>query len=262
MSAAVAGMSAAVGAAGSALGRWRGPILLVAGLLTLWQLLYLAVGDVALRSPFETVRFTIELFGRESFWPNLAETAKAFAVALVISIALGLAIGFVLGFYRLAGAVFEPMLVAFYSIPKLTLYPIVLLAFGLGMPAKIAFGVIHGVVPVALFTIAAVANVKPVLIKTGRVLGFGAFDMVTQVLFPAALPEIFSGVRIGFALTLIGTLLGEMFASQRGLGYMLMNAIGLHNVDIIMSVTFMITVFAATVSAVLLAVDRRLHRRG
>ena len=68
-------------------------------------------------------------------------------------------------------------------------------------------------------------------------------------------------MRIGFALTLIGTLLGEMFASQRGLGYMLMNAIGLHNVDIIMSVTFMITVFAATVSAVLLAVDRRLHRR-
>jgi NitT/TauT family transport system permease protein len=259
-------MSALMSAAGSVgvreLGRWRGPILLVTGLLVLWQLLYLVVGDVALRSPLETVRFTIELFGRDSFWPNLTETAKAFAVALVISIVLGLAMGFLLGFYRLAGAVFEPMLVAFYSIPKLTLYPIVLLAFGLGMPAKIAFGVIHGVVPVALFTIAAVGNVKPVLIKTGRVLGFGAFDMVTQVLFPAALPEIFSGIRIGFALTLIGTLLGEMFASQRGLGYMLMNAIGLHNVDIIMSVTFMITVFAATVSAALMAVDRRLHRRG
>ena len=93
-------------------------------------------------------------------------------------------------------------------------------------------------------------------------LGFGAFEMVRQILFPAALPEIFTGLRIGFALTLIGTLLGEMFASQRGLGYLLMNAIGLHNVDLIMSVTFMITVFAAAVSAALLAVDRRLHRRG
>jgi NitT/TauT family transport system permease protein len=245
----------------SALYAWRGPVLLVAGLLAAWQLLYLAVGDVALRSPAETVRFTIELLDRESFWPNLTETAKAFGIALTISIVLGLAIGFALGFHRLAGEVFEPMLVAFYSIPKLTLYPIVLLAFGLGMPAKIAFGVIHGVVPIALFTIAAVGNVKPVLIKTGRVLGFGAYDMVAQVLFPAALPEIFSGIRIGFALTLIGTLLGEMFASQRGLGYMLMNAIGLHNVDIIMSVTFMITVFAATGSGVLLAIDRRLHRR-
>jgi NitT/TauT family transport system permease protein len=244
------------------LSAWRGPILLVAGLFAAWQALYLVVGDVALRSPAETLRFTFELFGRDTFWPNLSETAKAFAVALAISIALGLAVGFALGFHRLAAAVFEPMLVAFYSIPKLTLYPIVLLAFGLGMPAKIAFGVIHGVVPIALFTIGAVQNVKPVLIKTGRVLGFGAYDMVAHVLFPAALPEIFTGIRIGFALTLIGTLLGEMFASQRGLGYMLMNAIGLHNVDIIMSVTFMITVFAASVSGLLLAVDRRLHRRG
>jgi NitT/TauT family transport system permease protein len=60
---------------------------------------------------------------------------------------------------------------------------------------------------------------------------------------------------------LIGTLLGEMFASQRGLGYMLMNAIGLHNVDVIMSVTFLLTLFAAVVSSILLGIDRRLHRR-
>jgi NitT/TauT family transport system permease protein len=105
-----------------------------------------------------------------------------------------------------------------------------------------------------------VQNVKPVLIKTGRALGFGWRDMVLHVLFPAALPEIFTGLRIGFALTLIGTLLGEMFASQRGLGYMLMNAIGLHNVDVIMAVTFLITVFAAVVSGILIVVDRRLHR--
>ena len=113
------------------------------------------------------------------------------------------------------------------------------------MPAKVAFGVIHGFVPIALFTIGAVQNIKPVLIKTGRVLKLGWREMVMHVLFPAALPEIFTGLRIGFALTLIGTLLGEMFASQRGLGYMLMNAIGLHNVDVIMAVTFLITVFAA-----------------
>jgi NitT/TauT family transport system permease protein len=85
--------------------------------------------------------------------------------------------------------------------------------------------------------------------------------MVTRILIPAALPEIFTGLRIGFALTLIGTLLGEMFASQRGLGYMLMNAIGLHNVDVIMSITLMLVVFAAVVSSILLAVDRRLHKR-
>jgi NitT/TauT family transport system permease protein len=242
------------------IGDWRGSIILIVGIVAVWQLLYGIVGDVALRSPLETVEYTATLLTRDTFWPHLAETAEAFAVALVIATVLGLALGFALGFHRLAGDVLEPVLVAIYSVPKLTLYPIVLLAFGLGMPAKVAFGVIHGFVPIALFTIGAVQNVKPVLIKTGRVLGFGWRDMVLHVLFPAALPEIFTGLRIGFALTLIGTLLGEMFASQRGLGYMLMNAIGLHNVDVIMAVTFLITVFAAVVSGILIAVDRRLHR--
>jgi NitT/TauT family transport system permease protein len=242
--------------------RWRGSLMLIAGILVLWQSLYAIVGEVALRSPAETLEYTAALLARESFWPHLAETAKAFAAALAISIILGLAVGFALGFHRLTNDVMEPVLVAVYSVPKLTLYPIVLLAFGLGMPAKIAFGVIHGFVPIALFTVGAVQNVKPVLIKTARVLKFSWFDMVSKVLFRAAVPEIFTGLRIGFTLTLIGTLLGEMFASQRGLGYMLMNAIGLHNVDVIMAVTFLLTVFAAVVSGILLAIDRRLHRRG
>jgi NitT/TauT family transport system permease protein len=241
---------------------WRGPALLLIGLLALWQGLYVVIGEVALRPPLATVRFAIDLFSRPSFWPNLQETATAFGVALVIAVVVGITIGLALGFSRLASDVFEPMLVAIYSLPKLTLYPILLLVFGLGISAKIAFGAIHGIIPIALFTINAVRNVHPVLIKTGRVLKLSPWRMVWRVLLPAALPEIFTGLRIGFALTMIGTVLGEMFASQRGLGYMLMNAIGLHNVDIIMAITLLLTVFAAAVSAVLLAIDRRLHRRG
>ena len=88
----------------------------------------------------------------------------------------------------------------------------------------------------------------------------GSFDLVRSVLFPAALPEIFTGLRVGFSLTLIGTLLGEMFAAQRGLGYLLMNAIGLHNVDLIMAVTLLLIAFAAIISSALLAIDHQLHR--
>ncbi|MBI1778397.1 MAG: ABC transporter permease subunit [Proteobacteria bacterium] len=213
-----------------------------------------------MRSPLETIRFTQRLVSTDSFWPHLSESLRAFSAALAIAVGLGLAIGFWLGFSRLAGDVLEPMLVALYSIPKITLYPIVLLAFGLGMPAKIAFGAIHGIIPIALFTINAVRNVKPILIKTGRVFALSRSEMVASVLFPAAAPEIFTGFRVGFSLTLIGTLLGEMFAAQRGLGYLLMTAIGLHNVDVIMSVTFLLVLGAASVSSLLLAIDRRLHR--
>jgi len=133
--------------------------------------------------------------------------------------------------------------------------------FGLGMSAKVAFGAIHGIIPVALFTITAVQNIRPVLVKSARMMRLDPLDMVRRILLPAALPEIFTGLRIGFSLTLIGTLLGEMFASQRGIGFLLMNAIGLHNIDLIMALTFLISLFAGAASFILLFLDRRLYAR-
>jgi NitT/TauT family transport system permease protein len=236
-------------------------LLLIVAIVAIWQVLYWWIGEAALASPAATVRYAIRLFGSETFGPHLRETALAFAAAYVLAVAIGLAVGFWLGFHRLSGEVLEPMVVAVYSLPKVTLYPILLLAFGLGISAKIAFGTLHGVIPIILFTLSAVRNVRPILIKTGRVLKLTPLQMVRSILFPAALPEIFTGLRVGFALTLIGTLLAEMFASQRGLGFLLMNGIGLHNVELIMAITLMIVAFAAAVSTLLLHVDHRLHRR-
>ena len=237
----------------------RNTAILIGGLFLFWELAYLAVGEVALRSPWETIQFLGQLMRTDIFWLHLADSAKAFAVALTIAVVLGLLIGFALGLHRLSGDAMEPMLVALYSIPKITLYPIILLAFGLGISAKIAFGAIHGIIPVALFTLSAVRNIRPILIKTGRVLKLSPPVMVRSILFPAAVPEIFTGIRVGFSLTLIGTVLGEMFAAQHGLGYLLMNGISLYNVDLIMAVTFLLVVFAASVNTLLLAIDRRLH---
>ncbi|HXP73979.1 MAG TPA: ABC transporter permease subunit [Stellaceae bacterium] len=236
-------------------------LVLVVGLVIGWQILFEIAGENALAPPLETVTYLLQLLSTAAFWGHLLETARAFAMALALSILLGLATGFTLGLHRFSGEVAEPILVAFYSVPKITLYPIVLLAFGLGMPAKVAFGTIHGIVPIAIFTMNAVRAVSPVLLKTGRVLKLGPWEMVRAVLFPAALPEIFTGLRVGFSLTLIGTLLGEMFAAQKGLGYLLMTAIGLQNVRVIMAVTLFLVLFAASVSTLLVVIDRRLHRR-
>ncbi|HTK00095.1 MAG TPA: ABC transporter permease subunit [Bordetella sp.] len=239
----------------------RNTLTLLVAVVVLWQLLYWMVGDVALRSPAQTLEFTLRFVTTEQFAGHLAETARAFGMALVLAVVIGLGIGFTLGGHRFLGEVFEPMLIALYSIPKITLYPILLLAFGLGISSKVAFGTIHGVIPIALFTINAVRNVRAVHLKTGKVMALSPLDMVTRIIFPSALPEIFAGLRIGFSLTLIGTLLGEMFASQRGLGFLLMSAIGLHNVDLIMTLTLLLTLFAGTASVILLAINQRLRSR-
>lgn len=235
-------------------------LILIAALLIGWQLLFEIAGAQAMTPPLETFRYLGQLLTTDTFWGHLAETAQAFFFALVLAVLLGLAIGILLGAHRFASEVVEPMLVAFYSIPKITLYPIILLAFGLGLPAKVAFGTIHGIVPVAIFTLTAVRNINPILLKTARALRLRLWKVVVSVLLPAALPEVFTGIRIGFSLTLIGTLLGEMFGSQRGLGYLLMTAIGLQNVQLIMAVTLLIVLFAASVSSLLIVIDHRLHR--
>ena len=153
------------------------------------------------------------------------------------------------------------MLVASYAIAKITLYPILLLMFELGLSAKVAFGVIHGVIPIALFTTAAIRHIRPAFLKNGRTMGLGGWDMAWRILSPAAMPDIFAGLRVGFSLTLIGTLPGEMFASLRGIRFLLMNAIGRHKIDPILSLTFMPTVFAGAASIGQLALNRRLRWR-
>jgi NitT/TauT family transport system permease protein len=234
-------------------------LMLIGGPLIAWQILFEIAGENALAPPIATFRYLGQLLGTADFWSNVAATGMAFLFALMLSLVLGLLIGLAFGLHRFSGEVAEPMLVSFYSIPKITLYPIVLLAFGIGMPAKVAFGAIHGIVPMAILTMTAVRTIRPVLLKTARVMRLTQWDIARSIIIPSALPEIFTGIRVSFALTLIGTLLGEMFGSQRGLGYLLMTAIGLANVRMIMAVTLLLVLFAATVSVALLAVDRRLH---
>jgi NitT/TauT family transport system permease protein len=237
-------------------------LFLVIGLLILWQIIFWAVGRNALLPPGETILYLGKLLQTARFWGHIAETGMAFVIALLIAVVAGLAIGLALGINRTAAEVFEPFLLAGNSIPKIALYPIVLLIFGIGMPAKIAFGAIHGVVPVAIFTLTACGSVPPVLIRTANSMRLTRWDMIRSVLLPAVLPDIFSGIRLGFSLTLIGTILGEMFGSQRGLGYLLMTAIGLQNIQVIMSVTLLLVIVAATVNGLLLYQDRRLRNPG
>lgn len=235
--------------------------LLLAAILALWQATHMIAGEVAISAPLETAQFALELLGRPRFWPHVVESLAAFLYALVISWAGGVGIGVWLGAHRLSGEVAEPMLVALYSLPKVTLYPLILLIFGLGMTAKVAFGAIHGIIPVAVFAMNAVRNIKPVYVKTAKTMSLSPLQAASTVLIPACLPEVVSGLRVGFSLTLLGVLIGEMFASKRGLGFQIMNAINLSDVRTMMAVTLMLFVFAAAANAALLALDRRLHRR-
>jgi NitT/TauT family transport system permease protein len=238
----------------------RGPLLLTVTLLVTWQLLHQWAGDTALTAPVPTLEHLWEMIGQKRFVPHVKETGLAFLQALVISWFGGVGIGVLLGGHKLTGEVAEPILVGIYSLPKITLYPVILLLFGLGMSAKVAFGALHGIIPVALFTMNAVRNINRTYLRAGRSMRLTPAQMAWRIMIPATLPEIFTGLRIGFSLTLLGTMLGELFASQRGLGFLLMTAIDLNDVQTILAIAVLISLFAVGANSILLAIDKRLHR--
>jgi NitT/TauT family transport system permease protein len=233
---------------------------LIAVLLVLWQALFLVFGPRVLTPPWTTFANAWDMLKIPEYWPDMAESARAFLIALLIAFGLGIVGGILIGTWRACSEVLEPLLVNLNTIPKVAIYPVILLIFGLGIWAKVVFGALHGVVPIMISSIGAVRNVNPIYVRCGRAMHLSRWQMVRRIWAPACIPEIFSGLRLGFSLTLLGTIFGEFFASQKGVGFLLMNAIDLRNVPTIMSLILILVVFALLGNSALLTIDRRLHR--
>ena len=237
------------------------PLIVAIVIVACWQVLHLTVGDGSLSSPWSTLTELVHMLGTQAFWSNATETAKALGLALVIALAGGILLGVLLGVNRLSSIVAEPILLNLYSLPKVTLYPLVLLVFGLGLSAKVAFGVMHGLIPILMFTMNAIRQMRPVYLRASLTMRLPLHRTILHVVLPAVFPEIVSGLRLGFSLTLLGVLIGEMFASQRGLGYLLTSAMNLGDIRTIMAVALFLTLFALLCNGLLLMANRRLNHR-
>jgi len=221
-------------------------------MLALWQAIGSWTRGVAVSPPLQTLLYLFDLLRTWMFWDQAAATLAAFLAAFALSALIGLGLGLLFGVRRFTGEVAEPILAGFYTIPKVTLYPVVLLIFGLGMSAKVAFGVMHGLVPMTLFTLGAVRGLPPVLIRTAKVLRLSPGRTMLWVLVPACLPDIVNGLRISFSLSLLGVLIGEMFSSQRGLGFLLVSGMAQHNVPLSTAVVTVIVIVSIAANALML----------
>jgi NitT/TauT family transport system permease protein len=126
---------------------------------------------------------------------------------------------------------------------------------------RTTFGAMHGVLPVALLTMSAIRNIPRVYWKSAQALHLSRRQTLLTVLFPATLPEVVAGLRIGFTLTLLGVLLAEMFAAKHGLGSLIINAMQLLQGEEMLSVAVVLFAFAAVANALLLWIEHQLHRR-
>jgi NitT/TauT family transport system permease protein len=114
---------------------------------------------------------------------------------------------------------FMPIVLLLYGLPQITILPIIILLFGIGPASKIAFGVTHGIFPIAIAVIAGVRNLKPILLISAHSMGASSWHMLRYVIFPHMIPSFFAGLRLGMTGVLLGVLLAELYVSTAGIGY-------------------------------------------
>jgi NitT/TauT family transport system permease protein len=230
-------------------------VILIAGLVIVWAIAAQFAGRDALATPFETLERTGELLVNPGFWKDLAVSGRTLAIAFVFVLVIGLGLGLLIGSSRLASDVADPLLGSLYSIPKITLYPIILLFFGLSLSATVTFAAIHGIFPLMIFTIAGLRKVPDTYYRTAQTLRLRRTQTIVSILLPAALPEIVAGIRVGFSTTLLGTIIAELFASTAGAGSRLIRATEIHDVTDIMAITLVLFVFAFFANSLLMKLE-------
>lgn len=134
---------------------------------------------------------------------------------------LGITLGLLVGWFRAVEDAVDPLVAAIFPIPKSALFPLFILWFGLGETSKVMTILIGVLFLVLINTVTGVKAIDPVLLKAARDLGANQFQIFTKVVIPGALPNIFTGLRLGAGTALILVFITEIEATKAGLGFLL-----------------------------------------
>ena len=147
---------------------------------------------------------------------TLARLACAFALAAVPGVLLGL----LMGIARPVRAAIEPYIAFIFPVPKIALLPFLLIILGVGEPAFVLTGATSAFFQIVISTLGGVQTLDPRLLEAGRNYGAHGARLFWKVILPAALPSIFTGLRLGLGLALVSLVAVEFIAAKSGLGHL------------------------------------------
>jgi NitT/TauT family transport system permease protein len=200
------------------------PLLMATVALLIWEFgVRLAhVPEVILPSPSAIAKILFakhEILLRHAL-PTLLESAGGFALASI----LGVSLAILLSYSRIAREALYPNLVFFQLIPKIALAPLFIIWLGIGSESRLAFSVFISFFPIVIATIAGFSSVDKNMVRLCKSLTASEWQVFTSVKFPAALPSIFSGMKVAMTMAIIGVIIGEFITAQQGLGYLIVFA--------------------------------------
>ena len=200
----------------------RGCISIFAGLL-IWEILarLLLENELLIPPPSSVAR---------SFW-NLATTGKLnqhfvatlieFVCGFATACVIGVILGYLMGMYKWFDEIMDPWIATLYSIPIITVVPLIIIWCGIGIVSKVVVVFKITAVAIILNTAAGIKNLDPVWLELAKSLRLSGWETTCKIRLPGALPFIITGMRLGVGRALLGVVVAELMAANAGLGYLL-----------------------------------------
>ncbi|MBC9225606.1 ABC transporter permease subunit [Aeromicrobium sp. 636] len=154
-------------------------------------------------------------------WRHVSASLTRSVIGFALAIATAIPLGASIAWYRPVREFFTPVLELFRNTAALAILPVFMLILGIGETSKIAIVLYACFFPILLSTIAGVATVDPQLLRSARVLGLSPVTTFRKVVFPAAVPTIFTGIRISGAAAILVLIAAEMIGATAGLGFLI-----------------------------------------
>jgi ABC-type nitrate/sulfonate/bicarbonate transport system permease component len=192
-------------------------------LIAVWQFVWSMgwISPLFLSGPSAMLKKFVELSASGQLGSNALYSGTNFFLGFALAIAVGVPAGILLGWYRRALAMFDPLINALYATPRIALYPLIIIWFGIGSGSKIFVVFLSAMLPIMTNTIAGVRNLDPDLLRAARAFCASDRQIFRTVAVPYSLPFIAAGVRQGVAHGLIGIIIAEMSAGNQGIGFMI-----------------------------------------
>lgn len=187
---------------------------------------------------------------------SLGRAAVGFGIAVAVSIPVGIAIGW----YRPVAELLTPILELFRNTAALALLPVFILILGIGETSKIALVTYACSFPILLTTISGVRTVDPLLVKSARSLGLAPVRLFWHVVLPAAVPAIFTGVRMAGSASILVLIAAEMIGAKAGLGFLITYTQYNFQIPEMYAGIIVIALTGLAINGVLLAIERHFSR--
>ncbi|MFD8247774.1 ABC transporter permease [Nocardia sp. NPDC059691] len=243
---------------------WRAfkPTVVIALFLLLWQLApTLGLVDEVFLPPFSVVAQAFaDLVASGEMWTHISASLNRSLAGYSLALVAGIPVGIAIAWYKPVADFLNPILELFRNTAALALLPVFLLILGIGETSKVAIVVYASFFPILLNTITGVRTVDPLLVKSAASLGFSPLRLFQKVILPAALPSIFTGLRMAAASSILVLLAAEMFGARAGLGYLITAAQQNFAIPNMYAGILAISLLGLAFNGLLVALERRLSR--